>query len=302
MKILIAGATGALGRPLVRKLVAKGYEVWGLGRKPEGLAWLREQGAHAAACNVLDAGEVEMLCRQVQPEAIINLLSALPADPFQLVEALPADAHLRLTGSAALLAAATACGARRYLQQSSGFYLLAPAGQLATEQSPFRVDGPGSVGESARMYATLEERLLAVKGLETTALRYGFLYGPGTWYTREGVFARHLADKAVALIGKADGVWSFVEVEDAAEATARALTAPSGIYDITDSTPLPYAEWLNRFAAWVHAPPPPVVSLEEGREKYGEETVYYENELSGADNTKARTVLGFAPRKAPWLA
>lgn len=306
MKILIAGASGALGRPLIKTLLKSGHQVTGLASRAESVSALEALGAEACLCDVLDREAVMTVFERGRPEIVIDQLSALPRDPFDLAQALPRDAHLRLTGGAHLLDASAQFGIEQYLQQSSGFYLQATSpASLATENSPFRTEAPGHVGQSSRMYAELEERPFTYTTFKTTALRYGFIYGPGTWYEKEGVFAGHLARKQVPLIGEANSVYSFVHVEDAALATQAAIEAAieadGGRYNVTDSTPLSYARWLPAFAHWSGMPLPPHMSLQQGLTICGAETTYCENELSGASNEKARSRLGFSPRKAPWV-
>ncbi|QDH12858.1 NAD(P)-dependent oxidoreductase [Formicincola oecophyllae] len=306
--VLVAGASGALGRPLLKRLLASGCAVWGLARRPESVERIKALGAQALRCDVLDGADVQKAFAAIRPTAVVDFLSSLPHSPAGLAAALPGDARLRLDGGANLLAAAQHVGTMHYLRQSSGFYLAAPKGQLATESSGFRVDGPGSVGQSSRMYHQQEQRLRAAP-LNTTALRFGFIYGPGTWYTQDGVVAQAFKAGQMPLIGAADGVWSFVDVEDAATATQAALmrslakggSALHEVYDLTDATPQLYGEWARDFARWVGAPVPASLPPAEGEKACGVEMAYCENQLSGAANSKACTELAFNPSPEPWL-
>jgi nucleoside-diphosphate-sugar epimerase len=142
--------------------------------------------------------------------------------------------------------------------------------------------------------------VLTAEGLEGVALRYGFFYGPGTWYHRDGAAADQARKQELAIIGAGEGVWSWVHIEDAALATVAALTAPPGVYHIVDDDPSPVSRWLPAFAEWVGAPPPPRLTEQEGRERAGEDAVYYGTKLRGTSNAKAKRTLNFRPRPREW--
>lgn len=300
MKIFVAGASGALGRPLITQLREAGHEVWGMAHRPESLNALEQLGAHGVKGDALDREAMFRLIEQIRPEAVIDQLTSLPLSPFDLPQRLPADRKLRLEGGGHLLAAAQANGVQRYVQQSCGFYLDGE-GKLATETSPLKINAPGTIRDSAHMYMALEKRVLGATSMEGVALRYGFFYGPGTWYWPDGAFSQHVARGEVSLLGEGRGVFSFIHVEDAAQATVAALTAPAGVYNVVDSAPTKISEWLPAYAKWVQAAPPPYLNMREALEMLGEEGVYYQNELSGASNRKAIEVLGLRPRRLAWL-
>lgn len=300
MKIFVAGASGALGRPLISQLRAAGHEVWGMAHRPESLVALEKLGAQGVKGDALDREAIFTLMAQIRPDVVIDQLTSLPASPFDLPKRLPADRTLRLEGGGHVFAAAQVNGVRRYIQQSCGFYLEGGDG-LATEDSPLKINAPGTISDSARMYAALEERVLNAAPMEGVALRYGFFYGPGTWYWPDGAFSQHVARGEVALAGEGRGVFSFIHVDDAAQATVAALTAPAGTYNVVDGEPTKIADWLPAYAQWVQAPPPPRLDTQEALKLLGEEGVYYQNELSGACNRKAVEVLGLRPRRLVWL-
>lgn len=207
---------------------------------------------------------------------------------------------MRLEGGGHVFAAAQANGVRRYIQQSCGFYLEGGDG-LATEDSPLKINAPGTNSDSARMYAALEERVLNAPTMEGVALRYGFFYGPGTWYWPDEAFSQHVARGEVALVGEGRGVFSFIHVEDAAQATVAALTAPAVTYNVVDNEPTKIADWLPAYAQWVQAPPSSRLDTQAALKLLGEEGVYYQNKLSGACNRKAVEALGLRPRRLVWL-
>ena len=218
-----------------------------------------------------------------------------------MAEAAPGDRKLRLEGGGNLHRAARACGVRRYIQQASGFFLR-PGSGLADESVGLAVDASPSVAASARTYAELEARVLNAGDMEGVALRYGFFYGPGTWYHPEGATADQVRRREVPIVGKGEAVWSWVHIDDAALATIEALTVSPGVYHVVDDDPSPVRIWLPAFVRAVGAPPPPTVSEQEARAADGEDAVYYGTRLRGASNAKAKKAFGFAPRRLEWLS
>jgi len=144
------------------------------------------------------------------------------------------------------------------------------------------------------MYTALEERTLKPQPMEGVVLRYGFFYGPNTWYYPDGSAADQARAQQLPIVGEGLAVWSFVHIEDAAIATAAALTAEPGIYNIVDNDPTAVHLCVPKFAAWVGAPPP-------ARAVAGEDAVYYNTKLRGASNEKVRKRLNFKPRRLQWL-
>ncbi|WP_438382402.1 NAD(P)-dependent oxidoreductase [Asaia sp. BMEF1] len=299
MRVFVAGASGALGRPLMRRLVASGYETYGLANKPESAEYIESLGGKPVIGNALDRESVFDALSRSRPHYVIDQLTSLPSDPSEMPDRLPFDRKLRLEGGGNLFAATQAHGVRRYIQQSSGFYLNGE-GQLATEHSDLRTQAPGHIGQSSRMYAELERRVLTSASLETVALRYGFFYGPGTWYWNEGPFSDRVRDGQCPIFGKGHGTFSFIHVEDAADATIAALSAPAGVYNIVDDQPVKAAAFLSAFARWLEGPPPQSIDASQTIEKYGAEALYYHNELSGSSNLKAKELLSLKTRVNPW--
>jgi len=300
MKIFIAGATGAVGLPLVRALVAMQHEVTGMTRPGIGADLLREIGAKVSFADAFDRQAVQDAINIAQPDIVIDQLTWLPADPADIIKAMPNDTRLHQEGGANLLAAAEAAGVKRYIIQSRGFYLNTEAGTLADENAELRNDAPGEVGASARVFSAYEHAVMNSAALEGVVLRYGFFYGPGTWYRPDGAIAEQARRGESSIIGAGQAVWSFVHIDDAIAATIAALTAESGIYNVVDDDPLPVATWLPAFAAWVGAAAPTHMSLEEAQRVAGDEAVYYHTQLTGASNRAAKEKLGFNPRPLLW--
>ena len=301
MNVFVAGASGAIGRPLIAELVRRGHTVTGMTRSDAGARALADLGAAVARVSAFDATGLEEALRRSRAEVVIDELTALPKSQSEMAEAAPADRKLRLEGGGNLHRAARACGVRRYVQQASGFFLR-PGSGLADESEGMAVDASPRVAASARAYAELEARVLKAPDLEGVALRYGFFYGPGTWYHPEGAAADQVRRREVPIIGQGEAVWSWVHIDDAALATVEALTVPPGVYHIVDDDPSPVSIWLPAFARAVGAPPPPVVSEQEARAAAGADAVYYGTRLRGASNAKAKKAFGFAPRRLEWLS
>lgn len=305
MKIFIAGATGAIGRLLVPALLRAGHDVVGMTTSERGVQTLKEYGAGGVVANALDAEAVESAVKQVKPEAVIEELTSLPRHytPEEMRAAAERDKRVRLLGGQNLYSAARAAGARRYLVQSTGFFYEAGEG-LATETDSLAFNGSPSVSASVQTYDQIERRVLATSdsGMEGVALRYGFFYGPGTWFTEGGDVANQVREGKYPIVGAGQGVWSWVHIEDAAAATVAALEGAPGVYNIVDDDPSEQAVWLSAFTAFLGAPEPPRISEEEALRVAGPDLVYYATRLRGASNRKAKESLGFAPRRLEWLA
>jgi 2-alkyl-3-oxoalkanoate reductase len=300
MRIFVAGASGAIGQPLVAELIRRGHEVTGMTRSEAGARHLADMGAAVARVSALDAAAAEQALRDARAEVVIDELTSLPKDPSEMAAAAPGDRKLRIEGGGNLHRAAMACGVRRYIQQATGFFH-EPGSGLADESAGLAVNASPRVAMHARTYAELEARVLNAGEMEGVALRYGFFYGPGTWYHPEGASADQARRQEIPVIGDGRGVWSWVQIEDAAVATADVLTAPPGVYNVADDDPSPVAVWLPAFARFVGAPPPPRITEEQARTSAGEDAVYYGTKLRGASNRKAKKTFGFEPRRLEWL-
>lgn len=301
MRVFVAGASGAIGEPLIVELLNKGHSVVGMTTSESQAKKLESQGAKAVIANAFDAAAVEAALRQAKAEAVIDELTRLPSEQSDMPKYAAGDRRLRIEGGGNLIRAAIASGVQRYVQQSSGFFLKAAPGTLADESSPLDVNASPGVAASARTYTELEARLFSSDAIEGVALRYGFFYGPKTWYYPGGAAANMVVRQQNPLVGKGEGISSFVHINDAAVATVAALTAEPGVYNLVDDDPSPQAVWLPAFAKFVGASEPPHMSEEEVRSMAGEDMVYYATKLSGASNAKAKRVLGWTPRRLDWL-
>lgn len=304
MKVLVAGATGAIGRPLISALVASRWEVVGITSTERGARTLRDKGAEAFVADALDRNAIEAVIRKVRPEAVIDELTSLPKKytPQEMRAAAERDRKLRLVGGRNVQDAAIVAGARRYIVQSTGFFY-APGTGLATEAEPLASEASPGVAGSVRTYMQIEDRVLNAPDLEGVALRYGFFYGPGTCQDPfNGSVSQQVRAQTYPVIGSGQGVFSFVHVEDAAVATVAALEAEPGVYNIVDDNPSEMSVWLPAFAQFLGALPPPRITEEEALQAAGADAVYYATRLRGASNAYAKRKLGFATRKLEWLA
>ncbi len=289
-----------MGQALIAELIRHGHVVTGMTRSEAGSKKLVDMGAGVVRVNAFDTTAVEQVLRDCRAEVVIDELTALPKDPSEMAAYAPGDRKLRLEGGGNIYRAARLIGVRRYIQQASGFFL-EPGNGLADESAGLAIDASPRVAEHARSYAELEARMLNSGDMEGVTLRYGFFYGPGTWYHPDGASADQARRGEIPIIGGGGAVWSWVHIEDAALATVAALTAPPGVYNVVDDDPSPVSLWLPAFAQFVGAAAPPRVTVEQALSSAGEDAVYYGTKLRGASNEKAKRTFGFQPRRLEWL-
>ncbi|MEH2279648.1 MAG: NAD(P)-dependent oxidoreductase [Nostoc sp.] len=303
MKIFVAGATGAIGRPLIAQLQVQGHDVVALTRSPERAETLAEHGVESAIADVFDADAVKAAIKSAQPEVVIEQLTSLPktytGESMSAAAAL--NTRIRREGGANVLAAAQAAGVRRYLRQSIAFWAV-PGTGLADEETPLAFDASPAVAADILTVTEIERRLLGNPNIEGIALRYGFFYGPGTWFAPDGDVAKQVRQQQFPIIGNGEGVWSWLHIEDAAIATVAAVERGNpGIYLITDDRPLEVRVWLSAYAQWLNAPPPLQVSVEDTLLLSGADAIYYGTQMRGASNAKAKRELNFQPRPLEWM-
>jgi 2-alkyl-3-oxoalkanoate reductase len=301
MKVLIAGATGAIGKPLLHCLEDAGHELFAMVRSRNAAGTREATRVHEVVADALDAASVLDAVQRARPDVIINELTSLPKryTAEEMKAASARDKEVRGNGNRNLLAAGRATNCRRYILQSTGFWY-APGPGLADETASFAFDASPGIAAGCRNYADLEAAARE-SGLEAVLLRYGFFYGPGTWFSREGDMGEQVRRREVPVIGKGEGVSSWVQIDDAAAATCAAVTADPGVYNVVDDQPVAQSVWLPAFAKFAGASEPPTVSDEEALRTAGADSVYYATRLRGASNQKAKSKLGFRPRPLEWL-
>jgi 2-alkyl-3-oxoalkanoate reductase len=298
----VAGATGAIGRPLVPKLIGAGHEVTGMTRSEERAATLREAGAAAVVLDVFDEEGVRTAMVAARPEVVVHQLTALPEriDPRDR-SVYHATNRLRTEGTRILLDAARAARARRVVAQSIAFAYEAEGEMVKDEESPLMSDAPGPFGEGVRAVRDMEAMVLEAEGLEGLVLRYGFFYGPGTFYAEDGSMAGDVWRRRMPIVGRGTGTFSYVHVEDAADATLAAVErgAP-GVYNIVDDEPAPLREWVPVYAGAIGAKPPWRIPAWLARLVAGKATTVMATQLRGASNEKAKRELGWTPAHPSW--
>jgi nucleoside-diphosphate-sugar epimerase len=301
MRVFVAGAAGVVGRPLVDRLLAEGHSVVGTTRDEERARALRARGAETAVLDAFDAGALRAAVLAAEPEVVIHQLTALPAqaDPKLMEAALAMTNRLRRETVPTLLAAATEAGARRALVQSIAFVTRPDGRPVHDEDAPLYLDAPEQFRDNIATVRDLEAATVGAAGIEGLVLRYGFYYGPGTWYDKDGTMGELIRKRRYPIIGGGEGHMSFVALDDAVEATVRALDrgAP-GVYNITDDTPATSREWLPEAARLLGAKPPRKVPAWLARRVAGDALVYYSTTLPGNANGRARAAFDWAPR--PW--
>jgi nucleoside-diphosphate-sugar epimerase len=301
MRIFLAGATGALGRPLLSRLLVAGHDVVATSRDQAKAAALTAAGATGIALDAFDSDAVRQAIADVRPEVVIHELTALPQtlSPAELKQAVVTTTRLRTETVPVFAAAARDAGARRIIVQSIAFATAPTGPRVVDENHPLYTDAPKAIRTVVQGVATMETAAGAVDGIEAVVLRYGFLYGPGTWYERTGAVGHLLAKRRLPRIGSGEGHYSWIHVDDAAAVTAAALdSGAAGIYNVCDSEPAMAKDWLPVAVAALGAKKPFHVPARLVAMFGGAPVVYYDTQLRGASNAKMLDAFGVTPR--PW--
>ena len=233
------------------------------------------------------------------PDAVVNMLTAIPArlNPRQMPEQFALTNRLRTEGTRNLLAAAAQSGARRIIAQGLAF-AYEPGDSPADEETPLWPRPPAPFASSLTALRELEAITTRAGG---TVLRLGHLYGPATMFAPNGSFADDVRARKVPIAGAGASVFSFVHVADVATAVVAALSHDvSGVLNVVDDDPVPIRDWLPEMADALGAPRPRRLPLALVRLAAGAWGAAYLGGLRGADNTRARRVLGWRPRQRSW--
>jgi nucleoside-diphosphate-sugar epimerase len=303
MKVFVAGSTGAIGSKLVPRLVARGHAVTGSTRTPERLERVRALGATPVLMDALDEASVDAAVAEAEPDVLVHELTDLPDDfqPKRFAESFARTDLLRTEGTEHLMLAAAASGVNRVVAQSyAGWPYARTGGWVKTERDPLDPDPLPSMRRTLDALRFVEVSVTSGP-IDGIALRYGGFYGPGTSVANGGAVVEAVRRRRFPLVGAGGGVWSFVHIDDAAEATALAVEHGSpGIYNVADDEPAAVAEWLPLLAAAIGARRPRHVPAWFARLLIGDVGVMLMTESRGASNTKARLELGWTPRFASW--
>jgi nucleoside-diphosphate-sugar epimerase len=301
MRIFVAGGTGAIGRPLVTRLVAAGHEVTVFSRSEGRVTALGLPDVVPAVGDAFDPDRVLRAVQAARPEVVINQLTNLPqsTNPLAIKRGFDRTCRLRAEVSGTLMAAARSAGARRVVAQSISFAYRAGPG-VRTESDPLWTDARGQIGKLIRPVATLESATLRDATVEGVVLRYGSLYGPGTYFAPDGMYAAMLKRRMLPIPGDGRGIFGLVHVDDAAAATIAALEGPKGIFNVVDDVPAPAAEWIPLTASLLGAKPPRRVPEALVRVGAGRFLAYLMCDQPAISNERARTDLGWVARYPDW--
>jgi nucleoside-diphosphate-sugar epimerase len=303
MNVFVAGATGVIGRRLLPLLNAAGHTVTAMTRSDERAAALREVGATPVVCDVFDTEGVCAAMTAAQPEVVLHELTDLPSrlDTRKMEEQTAGNDRIRIEGTRNLVAGAVAAGARRMVAQSIAF-AYAPTGTgLKQEDDPLWDGAPWSWSRSVQALHELEDAVTQTQGIEGLALRYGWFYGPGSAYATDGYLAGEVRKRRLPVVGKGDGVFSFIHVDDAATATIAAMERGNpGIYNVVDDDPARMRDWVPVYADAMGAKRPRRVPAWLARLLAGSYAASMATQLRGASNDKARRELGWQPSYASW--
>ena len=303
MRILVAGATGAIGRQLLPRLIDAGHEVVGMIRREAKRDSLRALGADAVVADALVGEQVTRAVAEARPDVIIHQLTAIGAlNPRRFDRDFALTNRLRTEGTDNLLSAGRAVGVQQFIAQSYTSWPYArTGGKVKTENDPLDPAPPREMRKSFAAIKHLEDAVTGADWTQGVVLRYGGFYGPGTSLSPGGYQFELVRKRRFPLVGDGAGVWSFVHVADAAEATVLAIEhASRGIYNIVDDDPAPVSEWLPVLARQLGAPAPRRLPRFVARAIAGEAAVAMMTEIRGASNAKARRELGWTPRHTSW--
>jgi nucleoside-diphosphate-sugar epimerase len=265
---------------------------------------LYELGAVPVVADALDRDQVADVVAHAKPDVIVHQLTAIGAVDLRHFErSFAQTSRLRTEGTDHLLSPGQAVGVRRFVAQGiAGFGAYArTGGAVKSEEDPL---DPTPAREMRAMVAAirhLEQTVLGAQWTEGIVLRYGAFYGPGTSLAPGEEQFELIRKRKFPLVGDGGGVWSFVHVADAAEATVAAVErGRRGVYNVVDDDPAPVAEWLPALAQTLGAKKPMRVPRFIGRLFAGEPGVVMMTEVRGASNAKAKRELGWRPAHPSW--
>jgi nucleoside-diphosphate-sugar epimerase len=303
MRVFVAGASGAIGRQLVPRLVAGGHEVHGMTRSESKRALLSELGAVPVVADALDPDAVAEAVAEAKPDVIVHQLTSLTGVQRFTERAAEPTNRLRTEGTDNLLSAGHAVGVRRFVAQGvAGFGAYGRTGAaVKTEADPLDPSPPPEFRETLAALRHLEAAVLGARWTDGIVLRYGVFYGPGTLLAQGEEQFEMVRKRKFPVVGDGGGVWSFVHNDDAAEASVAALEhGTRGVYKVVDDDPAPVAEWLPALARTLGAKKPMRVPRFVGRMFAGETGVAMMTEIRGASNAKAKRELGWRPAHPSW--
>lgn len=305
MRVLLAGAGGAVGQQLIPLLAREGHSIGALTRSESKRGALTSHGAVPFIADALDPAAVENIVATFRPDAIINQLTAIPQaiDMAHFDSAFALTNRLRREGTDNLIAAAKKWHVERFVAQGfAGWSYARTGGPIKTEDDPFDPDPPPQFRSTIEALRYLEQAVLGSFPQRGTGLRYGWFYGPQTSLSSNGPMAKAVAKRMLPIVGGGGGVWSFLHVEDAASAAVAALRCNGGIYNVADDHPALVRDWVSMLAQLLHARQPLRVPAWIARFAIGRHGVLMMTENRGISNEKAKRELAWTPRYPDWHA
>lgn len=296
MRILLTGASGAIGTRLVSQLVDRGHDVIGTATSPGSAQRVEALGADTVVLDLLDRGAVRTTVLETSPDAIVHEATALADVSFarNLDTPFAETNRLRTEGTDALLTAAGESGVSRFVAQSfAGMRYERAGGPVKSEDDPLDPAPREGMREVVAALNHLERAVTAAGGI---VLRYGGFYGADN----DGLVAP-VRKRQFPIVGDGGGVFSFVHLDDAAAATVLALEHDGpAIYNVVDDEPAPVREWLPVLARALGAKPPRRLPVWLARLFGGDVAVMLGTEARGASNDKAKRELGWRLRHPSW--
>jgi len=304
MRVFLAGVTGAIGKRLAPLLVSAGHHVTGMTRSAARADEIAQMGAEPVVADALDRAAVMEAMMTSQPDVVVHQLTALVKmrDLKHFDEEFALTNRLRTEGTQYLLAAAKASGAVRFVAQSyAGWPNSRTGGRIKSEEDPLDPAPPKTMKRTLDSIRQLEQMVTSAAALTGVVLRYGSFYGPGTSLGPGGYFTELVKRRQMPIVGEGTGVWSFLHIDDAANATRLAIEdSGPGVYNIVDDEPAEVSQWLPYLAEALGAKPPRRIPAWLGRIAIGDAGLSIMNQVRGSSNAKAKAVLGFRPLYPSW--
>ncbi|MCP3977116.1 MAG: NAD-dependent epimerase/dehydratase family protein [bacterium] len=302
MRVFLAGGTGVIGRPLVARLLAGNHDVGVLARSDAAAARVHDMGAEPVLGDGLNEPSLGYAVRTYAPHVVINQLTSLPKsflNPRAAAHGAKLTNRLRSEATPVLVTAASEAGAYRVISQSISF-AQEPGDGVRVEEDPLYVDAPSAHRNVVQAVGALEEATMGSSEVEGVVLRYGAIYGPGSYFADGEAYPSMLARRLLPVIGEGRGVWSLLHVDDAVDATIAAMKCDPGIYNICDDDPVPAAELFPWMALALGAKAPRTAS----RALFGTGPLtimrYLFDEQPAVSSQRARDIMHWRPRHPDW--
>lgn len=290
MQVFVAGATGVLGRRIVRRFLEAGYQVAGLSRSEKNDAQLQTLGAERRRADLFDSDS--LACAAEGADMVIHAATAIPTQPKPRPADWVLNNRIRRDGTRALAEATARIGARLFLLQSITWVARHDDGTPFDERSPVN---PDPLTQSAADGEQIAREVGARFGFAVAILRCGLFYAPDAASTR--TFGDALRKRRLPIVGRGDARWSLIHAEDGAAAfLSAAHSGRDGLWHVVDDEPISVKELLAAFAVKLGAPPPLGVPQWLARLLGGEIAARFMTTPTATSNRRLREQTGWAPR------